>query len=102
VPKKIGVSLGHEMLYNAKTYRGDYLVRRGAPFPVFPRRKVLEEALGVARTLAEKPRESLITLKEHLTAQIRNELPSFIEKEVMMHKKTFCQEEVRRRIHALF
>lgn len=102
VPKKLGFSLGHEMLLNAQTYRGEELGQRGAPFLVLPRKDVLDQARRTARQLAEKPRHSLITLKDHLTASVRRELPGFIEREVDMHGQTFRQEEVRQRIHALF
>ncbi len=102
VPKKLGLSLGHEMLLNAQTYRGEQLGRRGAPFPVLPRREVLNQACQTARQLAEKPRESLITLKEHLVASLRAELPLFVEKETTMHRHTFHKEEVKTRIETLF
>jgi polyketide biosynthesis enoyl-CoA hydratase PksI len=70
--KKLGFSLAEELLLNAGTYRGAELEKRGIPFPVLPREEVLEHAIQLAREVAEKPRVSLITLKDHLVAQIRN------------------------------
>ncbi len=102
VPKKLGISLGQEMLILARNYRGEELKQRGIPFPVLPREKVMEEALNVARQLAEKPRISLITLKDHLVDSVRRQLPKVIEQEVAMHAKTFHQEEVKENIHTLF
>jgi polyketide biosynthesis enoyl-CoA hydratase PksI len=102
VPKKLGISLGHEMLLSAQTYRGEELKQRGVPFLVLPRDEVLTKAQQVAEQLAEKPRLSLITLKDHLVATLRNELPAIIEREVTMHEKTFHQPEVKDRIQALF
>lgn len=102
VPKKLGLVLGHEMLLTAQTYRGDQLKERGAPFPIFTRDKVLEEAYELAETLAEKPRNSLVTLKEHLVSQLRLELGEVIEKELAMHEKTFHGSEVKERIKNLF
>ncbi|MGJ7907994.1 polyketide synthase [Actinopolyspora sp. H202] len=95
LPKKLGFSLGEEMLLTAKTYYGSELKERGVPFPVLPRAEVLPQAFELASTLAEKPRFSLITLKEHLVAELRAELPRYIEREVAMHEKTFHQPEVR-------
>jgi polyketide biosynthesis enoyl-CoA hydratase PksI len=90
------------MMLTALTYRGEDLHKRGIAFPVLPRNQVLEHARELARALAEKPRVSLVTLKDHLVAPLRAELPKYIEQEVMMHDLTFHQPEVRERIEALF
>ena len=102
IPKKLGLSLGTELLLNAGNYRGADLEKRGVPFPVYARSEVLRQALQLARQIADKPRLSLITLKDHLVAPLRQELPAIIAKEVAMHEKTFHQPEVKARIMALF
>lgn len=102
LPQKLGISLAQEMLLTAKTYRGEELQMRGIPFPVVPRDKIMEYALELAATLAEKPRESLIALKDHLVASLREGLPEVIEQEVAMHEKTFSQPGVKDRINTRF
>ncbi|MGA8164065.1 MAG: polyketide synthase [Waddliaceae bacterium] len=102
LPQKLGISLAEEMLLAAKTYRGEDLQKRGVPFPVLSRKEVTEYALELAYSLAEKPRISLITLKDHLVSSLREQLPQKIEQEVAMHEMTFYQEEVKENIHALF
>ena len=102
VPKKLGISLGEELLLNAGNYRGADLEKRGVPFAVYARSEVPGQALQLARQIAEKPRLSLITLKDHLVAPLRAELPGFIAKEVAMHETTFHQPEVKERIMTLF
>lgn len=102
LPKKLGISLAEEMMLTASTYRGDELQRRGVPFPVLPRESVPGHALDLAKRLAEKPRVSLVTLKNHLVAPLREQLPGFIEQEVAMHDLTFHQPEVKMRIEAFF
>lgn len=102
LPKKLGIALAEEMMLTAQTYRGEDLQRRGAPFPVLPREKVLDHALELARSLADKPRLSLVALKDHLVAPLREQLPRFIEQEIAMHDLTFCQPEVKDRIEAFF
>ncbi|WP_436626142.1 polyketide synthase [Sorangium sp. So ce136] len=102
VPKKLGISLGEEMLFTAGRYMGAELERRGVPFRVVPRNEVLTVALDVARSLAEKPRLSLIMLKDNLVASLRAELPAAIAQEVKMHEATFHLPEVKDRINALF
>jgi polyketide biosynthesis enoyl-CoA hydratase PksI len=102
LPKKLGISLSSEMMLAAKTYRGEELQQRGIPFPVIPREDVMSYAYDLAKTVAEKPRVSLITLKDHLVADLRAGLPKAIEQEVVMHEKTFHQPEVKDRIEALF
>jgi len=102
VPKKLGISLAEELLFTASNYRGAELEKRGVPFPVLPREKVMSYALESARNLAEKPRVSLITLKAHLVAPLREALPRVIEQELVMHNQTFHQEEVKERIISSF
>jgi polyketide biosynthesis enoyl-CoA hydratase PksI len=102
LPQKLGISLAEEMMFSAKTYRGQDLQKRGIPFPVVPREEVMEYALELAKTIADKPRVSLVTLKDHLVAHLRESLPKVIEKELLMHEKTFSQPEVRDRIKTLF
>lgn len=100
--KKLGTVLGSEMLLTARKYRGEELKKRGAPFEVYPRAEVLERSLELARLIAEKPRESLITLKDNLVADIREALPKAIEKELEMHRITFNLPEVKERIIDLY
>lgn len=102
VPKKLGMALGEEMLIAARTYRGADLERRGVPFPVLPRMEVLDHAHRLARDVAEKPRTALVTLKDALVAEAREELPRFIERELAMHEITFHQPGVRDRIEEAF
>lgn len=102
LPKKLGFSLAEEMMITAKTYRGEELQKRGIPFPVLPRAEVMEYALELARTIAEKPRVSLVTLKDHLVAPLREGLARAIDQELVMHEKTFHQPEVKERIEAFF
>lgn len=102
VPKKLGLSLGEELLLNGENYRGADLEKRGVPFPVYARSAVPGQALQLAKQIAEKPRLSLMTLKDHLVAPLRGELPGIIAKEIAMHEKTFHQPEVKQRIITLF
>ncbi|AFI28404.1 MULTISPECIES: polyketide synthase [unclassified Bacillus (in: firmicutes)] len=102
VPKKLGFSLAQEILLNAGSYRGAELEKRGVPFKVLPRAEVLDYAVELAQELAEKPRNSLVTLKDHLVAPLRDQLPRVIEQELMMHEKTFHHEEVKTRIKGLY
>ncbi|HVI45327.1 MAG TPA: polyketide synthase [Chitinophaga sp.] len=102
VPLRLGSALGTEMLFSARNYRGEELKERGVPLKTVPKFLVLKEALDLARSLAEKPRLSLITLKKHLTAGIREKLPEAIAQELKMHDITFHQPEVIERIETLF
>jgi len=102
LPQKLGLVLGQEMMMGARNFRGDQLQQRGIPFPVLPRSEVMPYALELAESLAQKPRVSLVTLKDHLVADLRRQLPQTIEKEVQMHEKTFHQPEVKDLIDANF
>lgn len=102
LPKKLGFALAEEMLLCARSYRGAELERRGVPFPVMPRAEVLAYARQLAIDVADKPRQSLATLKAHLVREIRQELSATIAREVEMHEQTIHQPEVRERIGSRF
>ncbi len=102
LPQKLGLGLATEMMLTANNYRGEELQQRGMPFPVVPRDKVMAHALDLAQTLAEKPKVSLVALKDHLSAPLRQALPATIAQEVAMHTVTFAQPEVKSRIATLF
>lgn len=102
LPRKLGIALSEEMLFGAESYRGAELERRGIPFPVVPRDRVLEKAYEFARSVAEKPRRSLVLLKNQLVGTLREQLPDMIRQEVAMHELTFHHSEVKDRIANLF
>jgi polyketide biosynthesis enoyl-CoA hydratase PksI len=102
LPQKLGIGLAQEMMIAARTYRGEELQKRGMTFPVLPRAQIMEYVLELAATVAEKPRISLVTLKDHLVGSLRAGLPAVIQQELAMHAKTFHRAEVRERIEALF
>ena len=102
VPLRLGSVLGNEMLFSADNYRGEELRKRGVPLRIVPKNEVLSEALELALSLAQKPRLSLLTLKRHLTKEIRSRLPEVIKQELEMHNITFHQPEVAKRIGDLF
>ena len=102
LPKKLGICLGEELLMGARTYRGADLQRRGVPFPVLPRTEVLPYACDLATEMAERPRLSLVLLKDHLVSGLREELPHTVRREVEMQEVTCRHPEVRGRINTLF
>jgi polyketide biosynthesis enoyl-CoA hydratase PksI len=102
LPAKLGAALGAEMLFLARNYRGEELKQRGVPFPVLPRAEVYPHALEMARSLAQKPRVSLIALKDLLAAPLRSQIPLTVKEELAMHAKTFQQEVVKENINRRF
>jgi polyketide biosynthesis enoyl-CoA hydratase PksI len=102
VPDKLGRDVGADMLLTARSWRGEELKERGVGCAVLPRAEVLPRAMELARELADKPRLSLVTLKRHLSASLRECLPAIVEQELAMHALTFHQPEVKDRIVTLF
>lgn len=98
LPRKLGTALAAEMLFSARSYHGQALAERGLSFPVLPRREVVSHALDLARDLADKPRISLIRLKEALNAPLKKALAIAVQREQAMHKESFAQSGVRERI----
>ncbi len=102
LPKRMGFNLGYEMLMNGDDFQGAELQRRGVPLPVLPRKEVVPYAMKLACGIAEKPRESIVTLKAHMVRELRELLDETVRLEIEMHKKTFHRPEVRHRIEQMF
>lgn len=102
IPHRFGDVLGREMLFSAKNYSGAELLERGAGAKVVDRQMVLSVAREIAEELVEKPRLSLMVLKNHFRNLMNNDLTSHISQELAMHELTFKQLEVRDRIEKLF
>jgi len=102
LPERFGATLAAEMLLTARSYYGSELQKCGVPITIVDKDEVIEVAASVAQDLVEKPRQSLIMLKEHLTRKIRAELPAAVEGELDMHRISFAQPEVLTRIDQFF
>ena len=102
IAKKFGEPLAHEMLFSAQNYYGKTLKTRGILANVVEKKAVIPTAMNLAKELADKPRNSLKVLKQHLSQKIKQELPQIIEHELAMHRITFAGQEVKERIEALF
>ena len=102
VPYKFGNVIGPELLFSAENYRGSELKERGVQLKVVSKSNVIPEAIQLAQSLADKPRNSLIVLKDQMTEQIKSGLVDTIQKELIMHEKTFHNDEVAQRIEGLF
>ncbi len=98
LPERFGKLLANEMMLTAKTFTGKQLRERGASVIVKPAEKVLEEAMQLARMISEKPRTTLLVLKKEMSSRILTQLLPIIEIEEQMHRKTFTQGEVKKRI----
>lgn len=102
VPAKLGATLGREMLYSARNYRGGELAARGVDFPVLPRQEVLPYARQLAQEMADAPRPTLINLKQLLTADWRTTFAAKLETEMAMLAATMQQQSVVERIESRF
>lgn len=98
IPKKMGHSLGCEMLYSAKSYYGSELKQRGANINIVDKSMVVKEALKMANILSKKSRLPLTILKSHLNEETLEQLPDYIKKELDMHKATLYQPGVIQKI----
>ena len=102
IPHRLGEAVGHEMLFTARNFRGSELKERGVELEIVPKKDVVDSAVRLAKSFAEKPRLSLVTLKNHLSKSLRDRIFEYIADEVKMHDLTFHRPEVEARIEKLF
>ncbi|AIQ12931.1 SDR family NAD(P)-dependent oxidoreductase [Paenibacillus durus] len=96
--EKFGPNIATELMFTASSYSGAELKDRGASVLFRKRADVLQEALNIARSLADKPLFTLKVLKKELSGAILEKLPQHIQKEIEMHDLTFNHPEVVQRI----
>ena len=102
IEKKLGENIATEMMYTARAFSGEELKARGSSVIIKKRTQVLNEALSIARMLAEKPLITIETLKKELSERKLKELDYYIAQEEKMHRETFNKEEVRERINHFY
>ena len=95
---KLGANTAAEMMFTAKSLRGEELKERGASVLVQPGVDVLASAIADARALCDMPRDSLRVLKREMSRRVLVELPAVFERELRMHEQTFASTEVEQRI----
>ena len=88
-PVRIGQDLGRESLLAAREYAGDDLRARGLRQRVFPRVRVVDEAMVQARRIARLPRAWLEAVKAEWAAPARIALSDVFARELAMHAATF-------------
>lgn len=98
LPARFGVTLGTEMLYTARNYRGAELRERGAPIPVVAHVDVPVVARRLAREISAAPRPSLELLKARLARPLIERTDAAIADEIEMHRISFALPEVMTRI----
>lgn len=102
IPKRFGSNCGSQMLFSAKPFSKKDLESLNCLLPLYPKNEVIEQALQLAKDISENTLTSIKLLKEQLSFETREILPSIIEKEVIMHSKTIKTEESILRIKQIF
>ena len=90
-------TLAAELLYTGQPKKGSFFEGR-AFSAVLPRAEVLPYATHMAQQIAEKPRRALELLKQTLSLPRRSAFERTHTLESLMHRLSFADPEVRRRI----
>jgi len=93
----VGAPLARELLYTGRLMKGRAL-KPVLPHAVVPREQVIPRALDLAHEMADAPRETLVALKEMLTAVRRDALERALASEGPAQAALLGQEETRRRV----
>ncbi len=100
--KKLGRDAALEMMYTARPFSGKELKERNAQVCVREFDDVMNYAFSVARLIADKPRITLETLKQEIAGRTLEQLPHILERENLMHSKTFTTDETKKRLAEKF
>jgi enoyl-CoA hydratase/carnithine racemase len=96
VQEAFGEPLGRELLLTGRLLTGREIKQACCPLShaVLPRAQVMERALGVARAIAEAPRESLVLLKQNLAERRHAALGRVLEAEAAAHARLFADPAI--------
>ena len=91
--EKLSYPLAFEMMWSAKEYTGSELKARGAPLLFRTNAEVMSEAMQIARSLARKPRYTLMIFKREMSTSMHEHLTPTIARELQMHKAIFTDTD---------
>lgn len=86
-------SLAHEMQYTGTFYKGSHFIGKSSFNYILPKAEVEEKAFILAEAIAEKPRKSLVVLKNYQSLERRKMFEETLTIESMMHDITLAQKE---------
>jgi len=89
----ISPSLAQEMQYTGIFYKGKEFIGKSSFNYILPKSEVKDKALILAEAIAEKPRKSLLVLKNYQSMQRRKTFEETLTIESMMHEITLAQKE---------
>lgn len=93
LPARVGYHFASEMILTGKLYKGRELKERGLFNYIVPVEQVMDMALDIARSIAEKPKYVLEMLKSTLSLPRRQALQATLFQEHLMHKICFTHSE---------
>jgi polyketide biosynthesis enoyl-CoA hydratase PksI len=94
----VSPAIAHEMLFTGQTLKGKHFENRGGFNYVMPRSDIWGKAIDLATRIAEKPRTSLVLLKQSLAAGRKQIYEGALAAEAPMHRKAFAAPDIITRI----
>jgi polyketide biosynthesis enoyl-CoA hydratase PksI len=91
-------AVAQEMQYTGKFYQGKSLIGKTNFNYILPKAEVMDKALELAESMAEKPRKALSVLKRYQSMTRRKMFEETYSIETMMHELTFNEEEILKTI----
>jgi polyketide biosynthesis enoyl-CoA hydratase PksI len=91
-------AVAQEMQYTGKFYQGKSLIGKTNFNYILPKAEVMDKALELAESMAEKPRKALSVLKRYQSMTRRKMFEETYSLETMMHELTFNEEEILKTI----
>ncbi len=100
LPRLIGLAKAKEMLYIGENINAAEAYRVGLVNKVVPKASLLEEAKGMAKKLASRPRAALALIKKCVDSGLNTDLASGVTMEMNSFAIAFTSEDGREGINA--
>ena len=98
----VGEYIANEMLFTGKMFKGRIFKEKALINYVLPKERVMEKAISLAETIADKPIGTLEILKYSVSLKKRQLLLEARVHEDFMHKISFNQPEVKKIIQTMY
>ena len=98
----VGEYIANEMLFTGKMFKGRIFKEKALINYVLPKERVMEKAISLAETIADKPLGTLEILKYSVSLKKRQLLLEARVHEDFMHKISFNQPEVKKIIQTMY
>ena len=96
--QQIGLRVARDVVFGGEFYTPEKALEMGIIDAVFPKERLMDEAIKKAKDLGKHPSKAFAAVKENATAKIKEECLTILEKDVDTFVDLWFSEEAQKRL----